>query len=95
MDRREDFFRDLCDNAHDLIQSVSAEGKFLYVNRSYRGMGGTNLEEALGTKLDVTCSMAGYQPGSAAITPRRWKGMFGRTFGKFWQFVPCVLHTRQ
>ncbi len=35
MDRREDFFRDLCDNAHDLIQSVSAEGKFLYVNRSW------------------------------------------------------------
>src|SRR5262249_17119553 len=31
----EDFFRDLCDNAHDLIQSVSAEGKFLYVNRSW------------------------------------------------------------
>jgi serine/threonine protein kinase len=43
------------------------EGAILYVNRSYRGVGGTNLEEALGTKMDVTCSMAGYQPGTVHL----------------------------
>lgn len=45
MDRQDDFFRDLCDNAHDLIQSVSAEGKFLYVNRSWLATLGYRLEE--------------------------------------------------
>lgn len=32
----ESFFRDLCENARDLIQSVDPEGRFLYVNRSWR-----------------------------------------------------------
>ena len=35
MERHEEFFRDLCENAHDLIQSVSPEGRFLYVNRAW------------------------------------------------------------
>ncbi len=35
MERQETFFRDLCENAHDLIQSVSPEGRFLYVNRAW------------------------------------------------------------
>jgi PAS domain S-box-containing protein len=32
----EDRFKDILDNANDLIQSVSPEGKFLYVNRAWR-----------------------------------------------------------
>jgi PAS domain S-box-containing protein len=28
-------FRDLCENAHDLIQCVSPDGRFLYVNRAW------------------------------------------------------------
>lgn len=32
----EDRFRDILENANDLIQSVSPEGKFLYVNRAWR-----------------------------------------------------------
>lgn len=36
MDEREAFFQDLCENATDLIQSVSPEGRFLYVNRAWR-----------------------------------------------------------
>jgi PAS domain S-box-containing protein len=35
MEEHEAFFRDLVDNAHDLIQSVSPEGRFLYVNRAW------------------------------------------------------------
>ncbi len=35
MGRQADLFRDLCENAHDLIQSVSPEGRFLYVNRAW------------------------------------------------------------
>jgi hypothetical protein len=50
MDEREAFFQDLCDNAHDLIQSVSPEGRFLYVNRSWR--------ETLGYSADEVPSLA-------------------------------------
>ncbi len=35
MDHREQGVCDLCENAHELIQTVSPEGKFLYVNRSW------------------------------------------------------------
>lgn len=34
--RDEDLFRDLCDNALDMIQSVGPDGDFLYVNRAWR-----------------------------------------------------------
>lgn len=33
---QEAFYRDLCENAHDLIQSVSPEGRVLYANRAWR-----------------------------------------------------------
>ncbi len=36
MEEREAFFQDLCENANDLIQSVTPDGKFLYVNRAWR-----------------------------------------------------------
>jgi len=39
------------------------EGATLYVGASYRGPGGTQLEEPLGTRLDVTCKHPGYKPG--------------------------------
>ncbi len=32
----DDWFRELCDDASDLIQSVSPEGRFLYVNRAWK-----------------------------------------------------------
>jgi len=35
MPHHDDQFRDLCDHAHDLIQSVSPEGRFLYVNLAW------------------------------------------------------------
>lgn len=41
---QEEFYRDLCENAHDLIQSVSPEGRILYANRAWR--------EALGYAAD-------------------------------------------
>ncbi len=45
MAQRDDPFRDLCENASDLIQSVSPQGKFLYVNRAWkRTLGYTDQE---------------------------------------------------
>jgi PAS domain S-box-containing protein len=35
MEEHEDFFRDLVENAYDLIQSISPEGRFLYVNKAW------------------------------------------------------------
>lgn len=35
MDKLEDLYRDLCENASDLIQSVDPAGRFLYVNRAW------------------------------------------------------------
>ena len=35
MEVQGELFRDLCENAHDLIQCVSPEGRYLYVNRSW------------------------------------------------------------
>lgn len=34
--RPEGFFRDLCENAQDLIQSIGPDGRLLYVNRAWR-----------------------------------------------------------
>lgn len=47
-DDRYELFQDLCENAHDLIQSVSPEGRFLYVNRSWLRTLGYTLEEVSG-----------------------------------------------
>ena len=35
----EERLQDFLDNAHDLIQSVDPEGKFLYVNRAWKEVG--------------------------------------------------------
>jgi len=41
----EERYRDLAENAADLIQSVSPEGRFLYVNRAWRETLGYSMEE--------------------------------------------------
>ena len=38
-------------------------GGVLYVDQSYRGPGGTHLEERRGTRLRVRCTLPGYEPG--------------------------------
>ncbi|HEU0035724.1 MAG TPA: protein kinase [Kofleriaceae bacterium] len=43
------------------------EGATLHVGPSYRGPGGTNLEEPFGSALDVTCKMTGYKPGTVHL----------------------------
>jgi serine/threonine protein kinase len=39
------------------------EGAVLKVNGLYRGPGGTSIEERLGARLTVACSLTGYEPG--------------------------------
>jgi serine/threonine protein kinase len=39
----------------------------LYVGTTYRGPGGTTLEEAAGTVYDVQCRAAGYKPGTVRV----------------------------
>ena len=36
MEDRDTPFRDFCENANDLIQSIAPDGKLLYVNRAWR-----------------------------------------------------------
>ena len=36
MHDRDTPFRDFCENAHDLIQSIAPDGSFRYVNRAWR-----------------------------------------------------------
>jgi serine/threonine protein kinase len=43
------------------------EGANLYVGTSYRGPGGAQLEEALGTKFQVQCRSPGYKPGKVEV----------------------------
>jgi serine/threonine protein kinase len=43
------------------------EGATLYVGTTYRGPGGTTLEEPLGTSYTVTCKNPGYAPGKVDI----------------------------
>jgi hypothetical protein len=47
----EERYRDLAENAAELIQSVSAEGQFLYVNRAWRETLGYSMEEV--PRLDM------------------------------------------
>ncbi len=50
----EERYRDLFENAHDLIQSVSPDGKFLYVNRAWRkALGYAEAEVANLTLFDI------------------------------------------
>ena len=43
------------------------EGATLYVNNTYRGPGGTLLEEPFGTKLEIVCKHPGYKPGKVRL----------------------------
>jgi serine/threonine protein kinase len=43
------------------------EGATLYVGATYRGVGGTSIEEPAGTKLDVTCKYPNHKPGTVRI----------------------------
>ncbi|HEX7843132.1 MAG TPA: serine/threonine-protein kinase [Kofleriaceae bacterium] len=56
------------------------EGANLYDGTTYRGPGGTNFEEPLGTRMTITCRQPGYQPGIVEVT------FDGRT-----EAVLCVL----
>ncbi len=50
----EERYRDLFENAHDLIQSVGMDGRFLYVNRAWRDAFGYSDDELNGmTMFDV------------------------------------------
>ncbi|TAN42655.1 MAG: PAS domain S-box protein [Nitrospirae bacterium] len=52
----EERYRDLFENAHDMIQSVSLDGKFIFVNRSWlETMGYTQDELKAITLFDVIC----------------------------------------
>jgi serine/threonine protein kinase len=44
------------------------EGANLYDGFHYRGPGGTNFEEPLGTRMTITCRQPGYKPGSVEIS---------------------------
>ncbi|MEO8701485.1 MAG: protein kinase [Kofleriaceae bacterium] len=56
------------------------EGANLYVGTSYRGPGGTNLEERFGNRVDVQCRLRGYKPGNVSLV------FDGKT-----EYVLCVL----
>ena len=50
----EDFFRDLCENALDMIQCVLPDGRFLYVNDTWLETLGYDRDELAGLNiLDV------------------------------------------
>ena len=51
MEESAEFFRDLCENASDLIQSVSPEGRFLYVNHAWLRTLGYASEEVAGLNV--------------------------------------------
>ncbi len=54
--RSEERYRDLFENANDLIQAVNPEGRFLYVNRAWRQALGYSEEDLAGiTLFDVLC----------------------------------------
>ncbi len=46
-----ELFRELCENAQDLIQSVAPDGRFLYVNRAWREALGYEAEEIAGLNV--------------------------------------------
>ncbi len=47
------------------------EGGTLYIGTAYRGPGGVKLEERVGTRDTVRCTMSGYKPGTVDIL---WDG---------------------
>lgn len=52
MENENALFRGLCENAHDLIQCVSPQGKYLYVNRAWLRTLGYRREEVAGLTFD-------------------------------------------
>jgi len=56
------------------------EGANLYEGSTYRGPGGTQIEELLGKKLTITCRQPGYKDGTVEIS-----------FDGHTQAVLCVL----
>ncbi len=54
LEQTEALYRDLLDNASDMVQSVSPDGKFLYVNRAWKeALGYTDEEVGSLTLLDI------------------------------------------
>jgi serine/threonine protein kinase len=52
-----------------MVQIVTRpEGARVFESGHYRGPGGVQLEEPLGTRLTLTCREAGYKPGSVEVT---------------------------
>ncbi len=51
MDKSLDLFRDICDNAEDLIQSVAPDGRFLYANAAWHRILGYTDEDLKKTRL--------------------------------------------
>jgi PAS domain S-box-containing protein len=51
MGEHPDFFRDLCDNAHDLIQSVAPDGRYLYANKAWHETLGYTVEDLESIRL--------------------------------------------
>jgi PAS domain S-box-containing protein len=47
----DDFFRDLCDNTDDLIQSVTPDGRFLYANKAWHRILGYTEEDLREVRL--------------------------------------------
>ena len=43
------------------------EGARLYAGTTYRGIGGTTIEEARGSRLELTCKEPGYKPGTVSL----------------------------
>ncbi len=56
------------------------EGATLYEGHSYRGPGGTNVEQPFGASTDITCRLTGYKPGAVHLV------FDGKT-----EFALCVL----
>jgi PAS domain S-box-containing protein len=46
-----EMFRDLCENAQDLIQSVAPDGRLMYVNPAWRETLGYSADESLGMRV--------------------------------------------
>ncbi len=87
--RSEERFRDLFENANDLIQSVRPDGTFLYVNRAWREALGYSAEEVAGLSMqdiiDPSCMshcMAMFQRVLAGEKLPRVEAMFRTKDGR-------------
>ena len=85
----EERFRDLFDNAHDLVQSIGSDGRFRYVNRAWlKTLGYTNAELSKLTIHDVlhpdyhSQYMETFQPLSARAEIARVEAAFVSKMGE-------------